>query len=734
MLVRLTKRVIAAPRLVLIGALVLFVIAAAFGASAAQGLLAGGYSDPHSESEHANRILDETFARGGLQVVVKLDAKPGTNMATDPTARRVGEKVVADLSALDYVQKPILSVWHNPEAAGALLSRDKNSTIVVATLAGGESAAPGHAETIHDALSGESDGITRTVGGQAMVYSEVNEQTSHDLLVAEAIAIPISFLVLVVVFGGLIAAGLPIIVGVVSIVGTLALLRVISAFTDVSIFALNLTTAMGLALAIDYTLLIVSRYREEVSAGRGRPDAIVAAMATAGRTVMFSALTVGLSLSALVLFPMYFLRSFAYAGIGVVVVALIAALVLTPAMLMVLGDRIDSLDLRRWVRRRLGRGESVPKPAEQTWWYRSAGAVLRRATPIALLVVIFLLVLGAPFLSIKFGFPDDRVLPHSANARMVQDEVRRDYAEDMSRSATVVVRGASDQQVAAYGAALSKVDGVNSVSTSSGIFAAGRPVAPGSPADAKDGVHLLSISTKVSPMSDEGADQLDRLHDVPKPAGEVLVTGLAQTNVDTVGAIYRTLPWVFAWIAIATFVLLFLFTGSIVAPLKALVLNVLSLSATFGAMVFFFQEGHLDGLGTTPTGYLVATMPVLMFCVAFGLSMDYEVFLLGRIREAWLKSGRTRADNDHAVAFGLASTGPVITAAALLMSIVFAGMIASQVSFMRMFGVGLTLAVLMDATLIRMLLVPAFMKLMGRANWWAPKPLRRLHDRIGLTE
>jgi RND superfamily putative drug exporter len=260
-------------------------------------------------------------------------------------------------------------------------------------------------------------------------------------------------------------------------------------------------------------------------------------------------------------------------------------------------------------------------------------------------------------------------------------------------------------------------------------------VGPGSTGDQRGDVSIVSVASSAEPMREDGRDQLDALRAVESPDGvEVLFTGLAATNADTVDSIYAHLPWVLGSIAVATFVLLFLFTGSVVLPLKALVLNILSLSATFGAMVWFFQDGHAAGLGTTATGYLVATMPVLMFCIAFGLSMDYEVFLLGRIREEWLASQRTRADSDHAVAVGLARTGRVVTAAALLMSIVFAGIAASEVSFMRMFGVGLTLAVLMDATIIRMLLVPAFMRLAGRANWWAPGPLRQLHDRIGLSE
>ncbi|GAA3726090.1 MMPL family transporter [Gordonia hankookensis] len=733
---RLTRLIIKAPRAVLAVGVLVLALAGLYGAPAAHHLLAGGYSDPNSGSARADQVLDETFHRGGLQVVIKLDGPAGMNMATDPVARQVGTGIVDELERRDDVQSPILSIWQNPNLAPALVSRDSTSTLIVATLDGGEELAPERAEQIADLFSGEQQGISIRVGGQGLVFGQVNAQTTKDLAKAEAIAIPISFLVLIVVFGGLVAAALPVIIGIVAIVGTFALLRLIAEFADVSIFALNLTTAMGLALAIDYTLLIVTRYREEVASGAQRRTAIATTMATAGRTVTFSAVTVALSLAALVIFPMYFLRSFAYAGIGVVLVASVAALILTPAILLVLGDRVDALDVRRPVRRLFRRPEPTAHAIEETRWYRSVQFVLRHAAPAAIVVTALLLVLGAPFFGLRFGFPDDRVLPASASSHAIQQEIREDYAQNLSSSVTVVASGVSDQAaLARYTAALSEVGQVNSATSSAGTFVDGRSVAPGGTADTRGDVSVITVSTHLEPMRDDGLAQLDQLRDVGVPEGaDVLFTGLAATNEDTVDAIYDHLPWVLATIAIATFILLFLFTGSVVLPLKALVLNVLSLTATFGAMVWFFQDGHLGGLGTTSTGFLVATIPILMFCIAFGLSMDYEVFLLGRIREEWLASDGSRAASDHAVAVGLARTGRVVTAAALLMSIVFAGIAASEVSFMRMFGVGLTLAVLMDATLIRMVLVPAFMRLAGRANWWAPGPLARLHDRIGLSE
>ncbi len=611
--------------------------------------------------------------------------------------------------------------------------------MIVAGITGGESGAQKHAKELTDQLVHDRDGVTVRAGGEAMTYVQINGQSEKDLLMMESIAIPLSFLVLVWVFGGLLAAALPLAVGGFAILGSMAVLRAVTFVTDVSIFALNLTVAMGLALAIDYTLLIISRYRDELAEGADRDHALVRTMATAGRTVLFSALTVALSMVAMVLFPMYFLKSFAYAGIAVVAFAAVAAIVVAPAAIVLLGDRLDSLDVRRLARRMLGRPEPVRKPVEQTFWYRSTKFVMRRAIPIGLAIVALLLVLGAPFLGIKWGFPDDRVLPQSLSARQVGDELRNNFAVDSARNVTVVIpdaAGITPADLDRYAAALSQVPDVSSVSAPGGTFVDGRPVGPPSAATGlKDGSAFLTVGSTAPLFSDASEAQLDRLHAVSTPAGQsVQLTGVAQINRDSSEAITSRLPLVLGVIAAITFVLLFLLTGSVVLPLKALVLNVLSLTAAFGALVWIFQDGHLGALGTTPTGTLVANMPVLLFCIAFGLSMDYEVFLVSRIREYWLKSGKTRADNDESVALGLARTGRVVTAAALLMSISFAALIAAQVSFMRMFGVGLTLAVLADATLVRMLLVPAFMHVLGRWNWWAPKPLARLHERIGISE
>jgi len=397
------------------------------------------------------------------------------------------------------------------------------------------------------------------------------------------------------------------------------------------------------------------------------------------------------------------------------------------------------LDVRRLARWTFRRPDPVRKPIEQNFWYRSTKIVMRRAIPIGLAIIALLLVLGAPFLGIKWGFPDERVLPQSLSARQVGDELRNNFAVDSARNVTVVIpdaNGVTPADLDRYASELSQVPDVSSVSAPGGTFVAGRAVGPPSAAAGfKEGSAFLTIGSSAPLFSDASETQLDRLHAVAPPAGQhVELTGVAQVNRDSSEAITHRLPMVLGVIAAITFVLLFLLSGSVILPLKALVLNVLSLTAAFGALVWIFQEGHLGALGTTPTGTIVANLPVLLFCIAFGLSMDYEVFLVSRIREYWLKSGRTRADNDESVALGLARTGRVVTAAALLMAISFAALIAAQVAFMRMFGLGLTLAVLADATLVRMLLVPAFMHVLGRWTWWAPKPLARLHERIGISE
>ena len=735
MLDRIATLAIAAPRRIIAIAVLVMVGAAIFGIPVTKSLANGGFQDPTSESWHASRLLSDKFGLGDNQMIIAVTSDAGVH---SEGARAVGTDLVAQLKRLPFVTG-LQSAWTAPpQGEAALVSRDGRTGLILGGITGGETGAQEHAKQVRDLLP-HVDGVTVSAGGEVMSYAQTIDQTNKDLLVMEAIAVPLSFGLLVWVFGGLLAAALPLAVGMFAILGSMAVMRAITFATEVSVFALNLTLALGLALAIDYTLLIVSRFRDEVADGAGREEALTHTMATAGRTVLFSAVPVGLSMIVMALFPMPFLQSFAYAGVAVVAFAAIAAMVVTPAAIVLLGDRLDALDVRRFARRLLGRPAPVARPVEQTIWYRWTKAVMRRSIPIGLAIVALLLVLGTPFLGVKWGYPDDRVLPGSAQARQVGDELRAGFAINSLTDVTVLIphmAGVTGTELNRYAAELSRVPDVSSVSSPGGTLVNGTLVGPASAATGlKDDSAFLTVSSTAPLYSKASEAQLDRLHAIATPGGrDVQLTGWAQINRDSSEAVTSRLPLVLSVIAAITFLLLFLLTGSVVLPLKALLLNALSLTAAFGALVWIFQDGHLGAFGTTATGTLVASVPVLLFCLAFGLSMDYEVFLISRIRESWLATGKTRADNDESVALGLARTGRVVTAAALLMAVTFASLVAADVSVMRIFGVGVPLAVLVDATLVRMLLMPAFMRVLGRVNWWAPAPLARLHQRFGISE
>jgi putative drug exporter of the RND superfamily len=746
MLQAIARLAIAAPRRIIGAAVLVFVAAAIFGLPVAKSLAPGGFQDPHSESARAMSVLADKFGQSGQKMLIIVTSSAG---ATSAQAQKVGTALAEQLQRSPLVFNASSPWTAPPQAAADLVSSDGRSGLIVVNLKGGENDAQKNAQTLSDEFVHDRDGVTVRAGGSAMEYAQINKQNQEDLLLMEMIAIPLSFLVLIWVFGGLLTAALPMSLGALAVVGSMSVLRLVTYTTEVSIFALNLSTALGLALAIDYTLLIVSRYRDELAEGGDRDQALIRTMVTSGRTVLFSAVTVALSMSATALFPMYFLKSFAYSGVATVAFVATASIVITPAAIVLLGSRLDSLDVRRLLRRAFRRPEPAHKPVEQLFWYRSSKFVMRRWLPIGLAVMSLLLLLGLPFISVRWGFPDDRVLPPSASSHQVGDRLRTGFAHDSATVVPVVIPdagGLTQAEFDNYAADLSRVPDVSAVSAPNGTFVGGSRVGPPTAATGlTDGSAFLTVSSTAPLFSQASASQLQRLHRVPGPAGRsVEMAGLAQVNRDSVDAVTNRLPLVLGLMAAITFVLLFLLTGSVVLPVKALFCNVLSLTAAFGALVWIFQDGHLGALGTTPSGTLVANMPVLLFCIAFGLSMDYEVFLIARIREYWLASGAARAPkpsakqahaaNDESVALGVARTGRVITAAALVMSMSFAALIAAHVSFMRMFGLGLTLAVFVDATLVRMVLVPAFMHVMGRWNWWAPKPLVWLHERFGISE
>src|SRR5271157_318666 len=436
MLQAIARLAIAAPRRIIAVGVLVFIAAAVFGIPVAKSLSPGGFQDPASESARSIQILTNKFGQSGQQMLILVTSPAGTN--SEP-ARKVGTDLVRDLqgSALVY---NVTSPWTAPpQAAADLVSTDGKSGLVVVNIKGGENYAQKNAQTLSDQFIHDRDSVTVRAGGPAMQYAQINKQNQDDLLLMEMIALPLSFLVLVWVFGGLLTAALPMTLGALAVVGSMSVLRLVTFTTEVSIFALNLSTAMGLALAIDYTLLIVSRYRDELAEGCDRDEALIRTMVTSGRTVLFSAVTVALSMSATVAFPMYFLKSFAYAGVATVAFVATASIVITPAAIVLLGDRLDSLDVRRLLRHVFRRPDPVHKPVEQLFWYRSSKFVMRRWLPIGLAVLALLMLLGLPFFSVKWGFPDDRVLPRSASSHEVGDRLRAGFAHDSATAVPIVI-------------------------------------------------------------------------------------------------------------------------------------------------------------------------------------------------------------------------------------------------------------------------------------------------------
>lgn len=736
MLTNLARFAMARPRAVLVAALLLMIICGGFGATVKSHMVGGGYLTDELEAVQANDFIEDNFPGGNPNLVFMVSADGGVN---SPQAREAAQNITDDLSD-DADITGVRSYWQTvttrADLATALRSKDSHRGLIMATLLGTDTEIQNRAAEISEKWSGDRDGVQVRVGGMAGTFADINHQVEKDLIVAEAIAIPVSGLLLVLVFGSLVAAALPIGVGLFAIAATLGILRALTTVMEVSIFALNMTSALGLALAIDYSLFIVSRYREEKEQGRDTRSAILRSVQTAGRTVVFSGLTVALALAALAVFPQPFFKSFAFAGVAVVLAAVGASVVLLPAALMLLGDRVNALDLRKPLRRMLGRGEPKPVRAEDSGWYRLVTWVMRHAAPVAIVATALLLALGSPFLSAHFGSPDDRVIGDFASSRQVGDALRADFSADMASSIVVVLPDfhGTPADIEGYAKALSKVADVPAVLSSAGVFGNDVKQAAGLPEMSGQAGTYLSVGTKLPPSSVAGKEQLAALREVAAP-GKTLFGGAAALDEDTMETVMQRLPIAIALIAVITLILLFLFTGSVVLPVKALVLNLLSVTATFGAMIWIFQDGHLSGLlGFTPVGTIDMFMPILMFCLAFGMSMDYEVFLLSRIREEWLASDRTAEANTRSVALGVARTGRIFTAAAGLMAVVLLAVATSHVAAMKLFGIGLALAVIADATVIRGLLAPALMRLMSTANWWSPKPLAALHKRIGLEE
>ncbi|MEU5975014.1 MMPL family transporter [Streptomyces sp. NPDC047315] len=720
---RWTRLVTARPRLALLAALVVTVLAVFAGSGVADRMGSGGWEDPGAESAYATKALEREFPESQPNLLLLVDA--GRQSVDGEAVAAEGRRLTELLSAEDDVTV-VGSYWQSPSPA--LRSEEGHEALIVARILGDENAATRTLERIWDTFRGEHGPVEVSIGGPVAVNHEMTTIIQDDLLRAELIALPITLLLLILVFGSVIAALLPLGVGIVAILGTNAVLRGITEFTDVSVFAQNLTTALGLGLAIDYALFIVRRFREELATGAEVRDAVGATLRTAGRTVLFSALTVAVSLAAMLVFPQYFLRSFAYAGIAVVALAAVAALVLLPAALMLLGDRINSLDLRALFRRRRGRAERPGGEGSREargGWARLADLVMRRAPLFAFTTVTALVLLGLPFLGVKFGTPDYRQLPSSAESHVVQQHIRDGFpgspdggieifAEAGDSADSAGAGGVSAEQYAAYR---------DRVAALPAVLRVDGPITSGSAA-------YFTVQPKGEAVGQGAQSLVHEIRDVPAPF-ETSVTGRAAVLEDSKAAIAGELPLALAFIVVVTLLLVFLLTGSVLIPLQAVLLNGLSLTAMFGAVVWVFQDGHLSGLlGFTSTGDIEANLPVLMFCVAFGLSMDYGVFLLSRIKEEY---DRTH-DHEHAIRFGLQRTGGLITAAALILAVVMVAIGTSRITNTKMLGLGLAVAVLMDAMVVRGLLVPSVMKLTGVRTWWAPAPLRRFHERFGLSE
>jgi len=684
-------------------AILFFLVAGVVGGGVADKLDPYGADDPDTETVKAAQHLQAAGHRD-TSVVVLIENAPPESSRTDQRVARIQEKLaddrdVASVASIDSTRQ-----------LDFVAEDGKAQYLAVALKPTDDKEWQAAAEQIADDLAGEP-GVK--VGGPALAQAQVNDQVESDLKRAEMLAFPLLFLLSLLFFRSLVAAALPLLVGGLAIVGTFLTLSIASEFGSISIFALNLTTGLGLGLAIDYSLFVVSRYREEIAKdGPGLP-AMRRTMATAGRTVLFSSLTVAAALASLLVFPQRFLYSMGLGGAAVALLAAAVSLLVLPAVLTLLGNRVNA-GAPKFLQRR---AEADARPDSEGFWYRLSRFVQRFPGRIAIATTVLMLTLGIPFWSIEFTSVDAQILPQDRSARQVDDVLRADFPPFRDTPIDVLVTGANEGQVTAIGERIARLSGVDR------IF---------SPTEFDNGdtlIQAIAATPHISAASQETVRQIRDLE--PPPGATIQVAGATADFVDFQSSLVDHLPVAVAIVVIATLLILFLMTGSVVLPVKALVMNVLNLSAVLGILVFVFQDGRLESLlGYTSQGGLEQTMPVLLFAIAFGLSTDYAVFLLSRIKEA-RDGGATDSDS---VAIGLERTGRIVTAAAVLFAIAIGAFATSEIVFIKQNGIGTALAVLIDATIIRALLVPSLMELLGKWNWWAPGPLRRLHDRIGISE
>lgn len=655
----------------------------------------GGYSNPKSDSYQVYNYLHKTLKIADPNVVVVVDS--GTLPITDPTIVAKAQALEAEMAKVAGVTK-IISYW-NSGGQKALAATDGKAAYIL-VYGGGEAFTPksqNMGDYFQKNFEGKHDGLTLYSGGVGVVGNAINKKISKDLSIAEAVSIPLTFILLVFVFGAMVASAMPLIVGVSAILGAFFILFLISLFTSVSIYSLNLTTGMGLGLGIDYALLIVNRFREELHHGKNVEESIVSTMASAGKTVFYSGLTVLITLLSLIFFPLPFLKSFGYAGVSVVALAVIGALFGLPPILAIIGNKVDKGVIRK----------SAITPKEDGRWAQTARVVMKRPIAVVLLSIIVLGILAAPIKNIAFSQGDSRILPASNSAAIATAVQESRFASNIA-TIEIVVKNAADREaeISQYAQSIKKVPGIVDVAP---LQIIGKDI-------------RITAYESMLPRSPEAQKLIHDLRAMKSPIG-TLIGGAAADYTDTQDGISQTLPIALGWIAIGVLILLFVFTGSIILPIKAVMLNVMSLTATMGALTWIFVDGHMQWLvgSFTVTKSLDTSIVILIAVVVFGLSMDYELFLLSRIREEHL-NGKS---NIESVATGLQRSARIITAAAVLLAVVFAAFITSGVTSIKMMGFGVAFAVILDATLIRALLVPALMRLLGERNWWAPKAMQR---------
>jgi uncharacterized membrane protein YdfJ with MMPL/SSD domain len=698
-------------RLVLLIALLAAVLGALWGTTIfAKVQTAGGFSAPDSQSQHEANLATQAFGRDAGDVVV-LYSSPALTTAS-PAFRSA---VTSTLAALPRSRAASYATYWST-GSREFVSASGHQTYAVIELAGAtDSARQDSYDAIKTGLS--APGLHSQIGGVVPTNETIDQQTTASITRAEALSFPILLILLLVIFGSLTAAALPLAVGALGILGSFTALRLLTTVTGVSVFSLNITTILGLGLGIDYGLFLVTRFREELHQQATVQDAVARTVATAGRTVLVSGVTVAVVLSSLMLFPETILRSIGYGGVATVLIDMGAALIVLPALLAVLGPRVNSLRIRRSVQR--------PPAAEASGgWYRLAHSVMRRPVLYAVPIVAVLLGLAAPFLHVVWGGVDATVLPASAAPRVVAEALTNDFPGNPTAPIEAIIQfgGPVTGSPSRTGALASYVSRVGRVPGVSGAQVTG----------IRGDIARIDLSYGPGPYTPQARGIAGHVRDVAAPSGAtVQVGGQTAALSDELSSLGHTLPWMALTLVLVTFVLLFGAFGSLVLPLQAIVMNVLSLGAMFGVVTWIFADGHLSGLlGFTPDGTISPTIPILMFAIMFGLSMDYQVFLLSRIRERY----DVTHDNPSAIASGVQRTGSVISSAALLLIVVIGMFSLSSITFIKLLGVGMIVALVLDATLVRMLLVPATLRLLGDASWWAPRPLRRLYARYGRHE